>query len=412
MNDIIPRPEYLQRLIQHRSIDLVKIITGLRRSGKSTLLSLFHEHLLQSGVPSENILHMNLESLQYSDLTDHLSFYKYIMERLGKKEQTYLLLDEIQEIPMWEKAIESLRLDCDMDIYITGSNAYMLSAELATLLSGRYVEIRMLPLSFREFLSFHEFSPSASMDERFGKYIQFGGMPILRQYKFNESRSNEALEGIYSTVVLKDILQKNPWANQDTLEKIIRFLCSNVGNATSPNKIGNILTAEGDLKGQRKGQSIAGHAVAKYIRALQDAFVFYHAERYDIRGKQHLKTLGKEYLVDIGFRNMLLGYRDMDRGHILENLVYLELLRRDYHVFIGKMGEAEIDFIATRPQEKLYIQVTETLQSEETRARELRPLQLVRDNYPKIILTMDRVFLESIEGIQVLNLVDWLAKLP
>ena len=369
---------------------------------------MFHAYLLGEGVAEERIVHMNLESLKYRDLRDHLSLYDFVSNKIVPHGKTYIIFDEIQEIPQWEKAVESFRLDYDVDIYITGSNAYMLSSEFATLLSGRYVEIRMLPLSFREFLAFHSFPETETMDSRFEKYLQFGGMPILKQYGFHVVRSNEALEGIYSTVILKDVLQKSPWANQGTLEKIIRFLCSNIGSPISPHRIGNVLTAEGDLSGQRNGRSIAGHAVSKYVKALQDAFIIYHVNRYDIRGKQHLKTQGKIYLADIGFRNMLLGFRDADRGHILENIVYLELLRRDYRVFIGKLGETEVDFLAEKPQDKLYIQVTESMASPDVRERELRPLRSIRDNYEKMILSMDWNYLQSVDGIKIRNLTDWL----
>lgn len=405
--ELINRPAYLQQLIQNRDVDLVKIVTGIRRCGKSSLLDLFHQHLKDSGVPEENIIHMNLESLRYRKLTDYLAFYDYVSERIAKGGKTYLIFDELQAVTHWEKAIESFRLDYDVDIYITGSNAYLLSTEFSTLLAGRYVEIRMLPLSFREFLSFYNFEASETMEEKFQRYLQFGGMPILREYQFNEARSNQALEGIYSTVVLRDILQRNNQADQGMLQKIVLFLCSNIGSITSPNSIGNVLSAEGDLRGG-KGKNVAGKTVDKYIAMLRSAFVFYSVGRYDVKGKQLLKTLGKNYIIDLGFRNMLLGYRDADRGHILENVVFLELLRRDYRVYIGKVGETEVDFVAEKPDDKLYIQVTESMLSPETRERELRPMRMIPDNYEKIVLSMDRSFITSYDGIKSLNLMDWL----
>lgn len=407
MTDLINRPEYLKQLIQNRDVDLVKIVTGIRRCGKSSLLGLFHSYLLESGVSEENIIHMNLESLRYRDLNDYLSFYDNVSEKISSVGKTYLLFDELQAVKHWEKAIESFRLDYDVDIYITGSNAYLLSTEFSTLLSGRYVEIRMLPLSFKEFLTFYDFDLAVTMDEKFQKYLQFGGMPILHEYHFNEVRSNHALEGIYSTVVLRDILQRNKQADQNTLHKIVMFLCSNIGSITSPNKIGNVLSNEGEFDGQ-KGKSVAGKTVDRYISMLQRAFIFCSVGRYDVKGKQLLKTLGKNYIIDMGFRNMLLGYRDADRGHILENIVFLELIRRDYRVYIGKVGETEVDFVAEKPNEKLYVQVTESMISPETRERELRPLQLIRDNYEKIILSMDRSYICSCDGIKLLNLIDWL----
>lgn len=407
MSNLINRPEYLQQLIQNKDVDLVKIVTGIRRCGKSSLLDLFHQHLKDNGVTDDHVIHMNLESLRYRSLSDHLSFYDYVSQRIPETGKTYLIFDELQVVTHWEKAIESFRLDFDVDIYITGSNAYLLSTEFSTLLSGRFVEIRMLPLSFKEFLTFYEFETAVTMEEKFQKYLQFGGMPILREYRFNEARSNQALEGIYSTVVLRDILQRNNQADQNTLQKIMLFLCSNIGSITSPNSIGNVLSGEGDLQ-NGKGKNIAGKTVEKYISMLRSAFIFYSVGRYDVKGKQLLKTLGKNYIIDMGFRNMLLGYRDADRGHILENIVFLELLRRDYRVYIGKVGDTEVDFVAEKPNDKLYIQVTESMLTPETRERELRPLRQIPDNYEKIVLSMDRNFINSYDGIRSLNLIDWL----
>lgn len=405
MTDLINRPEYLNQLVQNKDVDLIKIVTGIRRCGKSSLLDLFHQYLLKNGVSEDHIVHMNLESLRYRDLTDYLSFYDYVSGKIQGSGKTYLIFDELQVIEHWEKAIESFRLDYDVDIYITGSNAYLLSTEFSTLLSGRYVEIRVLPLSFKEFLEFYEFDPAVTVEEKFQRYLQFGGMPVLREYQFHEARIQQALEGIYATVVLRDVLQRNPQADQNMLQKIMLFLCSNIGSITSPNNIGNVLSNEGDIQ---KGKNIAGKTVEKYISMLRNAFVIYSVGRYDVKGKQLLKTLGKNYVIDMGFRNMLLGYRDVDRGHILENIVFLELMRRDYRVYIGKVGEMEVDFVAERPDDKIYIQVTESMQSPETRERELRPLRMISDNYEKIVLSMDRNFIHSYDGIKSLYLPDWL----
>ena len=407
MTKLINRPQYLNQLIQSKGVDLVKIVTGIRRCGKSSLLDLFHQYLLEKNVPDSHIIHMNMESLRYRNLTDYISFYDYVSKRIDGEGKTYLLFDELQAVNHWEKAIESFRLDFDVDIYITGSNAYLLSSEFSTLLSGRYMEIRMLPLSFKEFLNFYEFAVDVTMDEKFQKYLQFGGMPVLREFKFNEARSNQALEGIYSTVILRDILQRNSGADEATLQKIMLFLCSSIGSMISPNSIGKVLSNEGDIR-TGKQKNIAGKTVAKYISMLCNAFVFFSVGRYDVKGKQLLKTLGKDYIIDMGFRNMLLGYRDADRGHIIENIVFLELLRRDYRVYIGKVGETEVDFIAEKPDDKVYIQVTESMQSPETRERELRPLRLIPDNYEKTVLSMDRSFIQSYDGIKVENLIDWL----
>ena len=404
MVELINRPEYLKHLIQNRDVDLVKIVTGIRRCGKSSLLELYHQYLLEQGVKEDHIVHMNLESLRYRDLSDYLTFYDYVSGQIPREGKTYLIFDELQAVEHWEKAVESFRLDYDVDIYITGSIAYLLTTEFSTLLSGRYVEIRILPLSFKEFLTFYSFAPTATLEEKFQRYLQFGGMPILREYQFNEARSNQALEGIYSTVVLRDILQRNRDADQAMLQKIVLFLCSNIGSVNSPSSIGSVLYNEGDIK----GKNVAGKTVEKYIAMLRSAYIFFSVGRYDVKGKQLLKTLGKNYIIDMGFRNMLLGYRDADRGHILENIVYLELLRRDYRVCIGKVGEAEVDFVAEKPDDKVYIQVTETMLSQETRERELRPLRMIPDNYEKIVLSMDRDFIKSYDGIKLQYLLDWL----
>ncbi|MCL1919264.1 MAG: ATP-binding protein [Peptococcaceae bacterium] len=274
---VLNRPDYMKRLIEYQDKDIVKIVTGIRRSGKSTLLDLFEDHLLNSGVPQEQIIHMNMESLHYRDLSNYISFYEYVSGKIVAGEKNYLIFDELQTVEHWEKAIESFRLDYDVDIYITRSNAYMLSSEFSTLLSGRYVEIRMLPLSFKEFLLFYEFAPHITIDDKFQKYLQFGGMPILRQFQFNEARSFEALEGIYHTVILRDVLERNRTADQALLQKLVLFLCSNIGSMNSPNNIGNVLSQEGDIQSVKKitGKSLAGRTVEKYIRMLRNAFVFY-----------------------------------------------------------------------------------------------------------------------------------------
>lgn len=418
---LINRPEYLNQLIEHKDVDLVKIVTGIRRCGKSSLLDLFHEHLLNSGVNEDHIIHMNLESLKYRNITNYTELYDYISERIpadcaesnkstnaSKSTKTYLIFDELQAVEHWEKAVESFRIDFNVDIYITGSNAYLLSSEFSTLLAGRYVEIRMLPLSFKEFLDFYNFPESTSTDEKFQKYLQFGGMPVLSEYKFNEPRSMQALEGIYSTVILRDVLQRNEKTDQIVLQKLMTFLCSTIGSTTSPNSISKSLRAEGDI--EKTTVSVASKTVSDYIRMLSNAFIIFPIQRYDIQGKELLKTLGKNYIIDLGFRNMLLGYRGTDRGHIIENVVFLELIRRDYRVYIGKVGSAEVDFVAEKPKEKIYVQVTESMQSPETRERELKPLRAIKDNYEKIVISMDRDYINSYDGIKAINLTDWLLK--
>ena len=409
MSMLINRQQYLNQLIENKDVNLVKVLTGIRRCGKSSILDLFHKYLLNVGVNENNIIHMNFESLKYRDLTDYLKLYDFVSKNIAKEGKTYLIFDELQVITHWEKAIESFRLDFDVDIYIAGSNAYLLSSEFSTLLSGRFVEIKVLPLSFKEFLTFYSFDEGTSIEDKFQKYLQFGGMPILREYNFNETRVNQALDGIYSTVVLHDIIQRNDGVNQKVLQKIMLFLCSNIGNITSPNNIGNVLTQEGEID-SKKGNVIIGKTVNKYTELLKGTFIFLTVGRYDVKGKQLLKTLEKNYIIDLGFRNMLLGYRDADRGHILENIVFLELVRREYKVYIGKVGDTEIDFVAEKPNEKLYIQVTESLSQKETLERELRPLKLIKDNYEKIILSMDKSYITSYDGIKTINIIDWLIK--
>lgn len=402
------RPVYMKALTEFRDKNIIKIVTGIRRCGKSTLLKLFAQQLRLDGVRDENIVEINFESIRFKEITDYLALYNYVKAKIPDEGKTYLIFDEIQMVENWQKAIDSFQVDFNVDIYITGSNAYLLSGELSTLLSGRYVEIKMLPLSFKEFLDFYRFEKNETNEEKFQQYLKFGGMPAIHELNFNERRVNEMLEGIYTTVIVKDILERNKVTDQMMLKKIVAFLSDNIGSVTSPNSIGKTLASQGDIDEGKNRKNPASKTVENYIGMLQNAFIFYGANRYDIKGKQLLKTLGKYYIVDLGLRNMLLGYRDADRGHILENVVYFELLRRGYRVTIGKVGEKEVDFVAERPNDKKYIQVTETMLGEETRRRELSPLKSIADNYEKIVLSMDRSYIESYEGIKVLYLIDFL----
>ncbi len=402
----INRPIYLEKLKNYQNKDVVKIVTGIRRCGKSTLLELFHNHLREQGIPEENIIHMNLESLKYKDILNYEAFYQYISDKIPTSGKTYLIFDELQAVTHWEKAVESFRIDFDVDIYITGSNAYLLSNEFSTLLSGRYVELKMMPLSFQEFLSFYEFPPTSTKEEQFQRYLQIGGMPILRQFDFNLNQINETLEGIYATVILRDVLERSQGTDQHLLRKLVLFFSGNIGSLNSPHSIGKVLSNEGEILGKEK--NIASKTVSKYTDLLANAFIFYKAERYDIKGKQVLKTLHKNYICDLGFRNMLLGYRDVDRGHILENVVYLELISRGYQVYVGKVGETEVDFIAQNPEEKIYIQVTESLMDPSVKERELRSLEMIPDHYEKMVLSMDQSYITSHEGIKLKNIIDFL----
>ena len=369
------------------------------------------EELQRQGIPESRIIHMNMESLQYHELLDYLSFYHAVSQKLQSPGKHYLFFDEIQTVTAWEKAIESLRLDHDVDIYITGSNAYFLSSQLSTLLAGRYVEIQMLPLSFKEFLDFHEFESDMSIDERFVRYLQIGGMPVLRQFNFHLPTIYNALQGIYSTVILQDVLQYNEIGDQKLLQKVVAFLSDSIGSINSPTSIGKVLSYEGEITSPGKGksgQAVAAKTVDRYIAMLENAYIFYGVQRFDVKGKQLLKTLGKHYIVDLGFRNMLLGLRDADRGHILENVVFLELIRRQYRVNIGKVGDLEVDFVAQTPQRKIYIQVAESILSPDVRERELRPLISIPDHHEKLVLSMDRSFVQSQEGVRIINLLDFL----
>ena len=427
------RDLYLNKLIAFQDTEPVKVITGIRRCGKSSLLKLMVRHLLETGVPGEQIVEMNFESYAFKDMTAD-SLYRYVQGLSIPGKRMYLFFDEIQRIPAWEEAVNSFRVDLDCDIYISGSNAYLLSSEYATYLTGRCVEIRMLPLSFREFLYFHGFQlrETASAlggtkkqavdqnDERyelrevFDAYLRFGGMPGIADVGLNQERALTLLDGIYSTVVVRDILEREKRRGQRQitdpvlLRKIILFLADNIGSPVSANSIGNTLVNEGLLEGGARKNAPSAHTVQAYVGALLESYIFYEVKRSDIKGKEYLRTLGKYYIADIGLRNYLLGFRDRDTGHVLENIVYFEFLRRGYDVAIGKIDNAEIDFIASNAEEKLYVQVTESMNSEEVRQRELAPLQKVRDNYEKMILSLDPGLETSFEGIKSRNLIDWL----
>lgn len=429
------RDLYLNKLIAFQDTEPVKVITGIRRCGKSSLLKLMIQHLLDTGVSREQIVEMNFESHEFKDMTAD-SLYRHVqgLSTLGKR--MYLFFDEIQRVPAWEEAVNSFRVDLDCDIYITGSNAYLLSSEYATYLSGRCVEIKMLPLSFREFLYFHGFQvrETASalggtkkhavdqngeryeLREVFDAYLRFGGMPGIADVGLDQERALTLLDGIYSTVVVRDILEREKRRGQRQitdpilLRKIILFLADNIGSTVSASTIGNTLVNEGLLEGGARKNAPSAHTVQAYIGALLESYIFYEVKRFDIKGKEYLRTLGKYYIADIGLRNYLLGFRDRDTGHVLENVVYFELLRRGYDVAIGKIDNAEIDFIASNAEEKLYIQVTESMNSEDVRRRELAPLRKVRDNYEKMILSLDPGLETSFEGIKSKNLISWLIR--
>jgi predicted AAA+ superfamily ATPase len=401
------REHYLQKLVSFKDKNIIKVITGVRRCGKSMLLKLFMEYLAGEGdVAIDNILYINFESMEYENL-DYKSLYDLVKQivKNNRNTKTYLLFDEVQRVKYWEKTVNSLFVDFDVDIYITGSNAYLLSSELATYLAGRHVEIKMLPLSFKEFLDFNSFAQNSSIEDKFNLYLKYGGLPSLSEFNFNEEQINDVLDGIYSSIVMKDIMQQIPIKDSALLKKITLFLADNIGNINSPNKIGNMLN---NFETSRKKGIPNSKTIENYIKLLNNAFIFYNVKRYDVKGKECLKTLEKHYIVDIGLRNYLLGYRDVDMGHVLENVVYLELIRRNYKVYIGKINDKEVDFIAVKQNEKIYYQVSQTIKGEETRNRELESLRMIDDNHEKIILTMDKDYILSQDGIKIKNIIDFM----
>ena len=395
------RDLYLSQLIQYKDKPLIKVITGIRRCGKSTLLSLFSNHLIDTGVPKENIIRMNFESFEFDHISDYKQMHRYIKERLlNDNQKHYLLLDEVQIIASWEKAVNSFLVDANVDIYITGSNAYLLSSELSTLLSGRYVEIKMLPLSFKEYLDFIDSSDQDKLQEHFSLYLKYGGLPTVVKLLENPDTIGPFLEGIYNTVLMKDVIERNNIRDSALLESILKFIAANVGNIVSTNKMSDYLNSS--------GRKTTGETIDNYLKMLENAYIVYKANRYDLKGKMFLKTLEKYYLVDMGIRNQLTGLRDTDYGHMLENIVYLELIRRGYEVKVGKIGPVEVGFVATKSTEKYYYQVSATILDEQTLERELRPLQAIKDNYPKVILTMDKPVFDDYSGVRIQNILDFL----
>ena len=428
-----PRDIYLNQLIAFQDTEPVKVVTGIRRCGKSSLLKLMQRHLIDSGIQEEQILAMNFESMEYRDM-DVRAFYNQVKGRVLPNRKMYLFFDELQRLEQWEDAVNSFRVDFDCDIYITGSNAYLLSSEYSTYLGGRYVEIKMLPLSFKEFLGFHGYevrdykTPTGETKRRaydsngeialwedlFEAFMHYGGMPGIADVGLEQDKALALLDGIYSTIVVRDILEREKRRGQRQitdavlLRKIILFLADNIGNNTSLNSISNTLVSEKMLEDRMRQGKPATQTIAAYVAALQEAHMFYEIKRFDVKGKAELKTLGKYYIVDIGLRNYLLGYRDVDTGHIIENIVYFELLRRGFDVAVGKVGDKEIDFIAAKDDVKVYYQVTDDMTAESTRNRELAPLMAVRDNYEKVVIAMSTNSTASVEGIKIVRLIDFL----
>ncbi|HCS39467.1 MAG TPA: ATPase [Anaerolineaceae bacterium] len=392
---MISREAYLQKLVDFQDKNIIKVITGIRRCGKSVLLQQFRDHLASSGISPEKIILLNFESLQYENITNYKSFYDYI-NNIVQQGRYYLLLDEIQAVEHWEKALASFQVDFDCDIYITGSNAFLLSSELATLIAGRYVEIHIFPLSFKEIVSQQQEDPRILFQD----YLKYGGFPGLVEFEKSDDLVRDYLDGIYNTVVVKDILTRNKFQNISLLNTILKFMIDNVGNLISANNIADYLSSN--------GQKTHVDTVLNYLEAFENAYILYKTERYNLKGKRILRSPQKFYIVDSGIRNTLIGFRDLDIGRVLENIIYLELRRRGYDVRVGVDEQFEIDFIATKNDEKLYIQTTLSLTDAKVKSRELQGLLSIKDNYRKILLSMDFHINEEIEGIRIQNIIDFL----
>lgn len=395
---MINREEYLNELIRWKDKDLIKVVTGIRRCGKSTLFDLFIDYLKMSGVKSNQIIYINLEDADY-DFKDYKELYHFINEKIISEDNFYVFLDEVQNVPGFQRAVDSLYIKKNVDVYITGSNAYLLSGELATLLSGRYIEIKMLPLSFKEYVSAFD---NNNYQQLFLDYMRNGGMPgNINILKSNVNDLDKYLDGIFSTIVYKDIMARNNITDKLLLESVIKYIFDSIGSPISIKKISDTLTS--------KGISTSNHTVENYITALLESFLIYKAERFDVKGKNLLARDYKYYVVDSGLRSYLLGKKaDSDMGHILENIVYLELLRRGYKVYVGKVDDLEVDFVAENRDGLRYYQVALTVRDEKVLERELRSLQKTGDHYPKTLLTLDMDLETDYDGIKKINVVDWL----
>ena len=398
----IDRPLYLDRIKSYKDTNgIIKIITGIRRCGKSTLFKIYQNYLLENGVNQDQIISINLDDIENSKLLDCQVLYEYIKSKLINDEMNYIFLDEIQNVEKFQLVLNTLNLRENVDLYVTGSNAYLLSGELATFLSGRYITIKIYPLSFKEYVSSFKDTNNTNIEDKFANYITYGAFPYILTCN-DSDQIFDYLEGIYNTIIIKDVIQRNNITNIERLKKILMFLVANIGSLTSINNIKNQMLND--------NFKINVATIENYITYLTDSFIIHKVPRYNIKAKGLLQTNDKYYIADMGFRYYLLNRSKKDRGHILENIVYLELLRRNYRVYIGKLDNLEIDFIAEKEGERVYIQVCETMMGEETRERELKPLKLIKDNYEKIVLSMDKIFLENIDGIKSINLIDWLLK--
>lgn len=399
---MIYREEYMQRLQAFKDNKIIKVVTGLRRSGKSTLLKMFRDELLQNGVQPDQIQYINFELMKYDAVRTYKQLYDLVTEKALPDKKNYLFFDEIQQVSGWEKTVNSLSLEYDADIYVTGSNAYLLSSELATLISGRYVEIKMLPLSFKEYYSYYR-NTEKSKEELFNDYLKYGGLPQLLSLPQDEQTISSFLSSIYDTVILKDVLERNKLKDIDLLKRVFAFLCGNVGSITSTNSIAKYIANEAKLD-----ISVRPATIGNILEMLENAFIVYRADRYDVKGKEVLKSLEKYYLADTGLKNTVAGYNLENYGHSIENVVYLELLRRGYQVYVGKSDSKEIDFVAINKEETRYFQVTESLADKTTQEREIAPFRSTNDFYEKTIITADKTYVTNVNGIKIVNLIDFL----
>lgn len=396
---MLKREKYLNQLIESKDLNLIKVITGVRRSGKSTLLLQYRDYLLSQKVLNKNIIYMNFESADWYSIKNYQDLYHHIKNNIGKG-KNYILLDEVQNVDMWEKAVNSLLVDIDCDIYITGSNAYLLSSELTTLLAGRVLTIKIYPFSFKEFLEEYPFKKDEDKYDKFDKYLKFGGMPMLVNMNDNEELMTNYLNDIKEVVLKKDVINRNSIKDIVFLDNLIKYMSTCIGNLTTPNSIAEFM--------KKNGTNITNETVDSYLKMIENAYFIYRVPRYELKGKQLLKTQGKYYFVDNGLKNIISGFSSYDTGSSYENLIYIELLRRGYEVYVGKYNDIEIDFIAIKPNERIYYQVSRSILDEKVEEREKKSLLAIKDNYRKIILTMDKVKNKEIEGIEVINIIDFL----
>ena len=396
---MIIREKYLNQLIETKDLNLIKVITGVRRSGKSTLLLQFKDYLTNSGIDKNNIIYMSFESAEWYDIKNYRDLYNYIKSKYNGT-KLYLLLDEVQNIGEWEKAVNSFLVDIDADIYVTGSNANLLSSELTTLLAGRVYTVQIYPLSFAKYIQIYPFKNNEDKYKMFDKYLKFGGMPMLASLNDNERLMVNYLSDIKDVVLKKDIIARNKIKDIVFLDNLLQYMSTVIGTLINPSSIAEFM--------KKNGSSIDNETVDKYLKMIENAYFIYRIPRYELKGKQLLKTQGKYYFVDNGLKNILSGFSSYDSGSSYENIVCMELLRRGYEVYVGKYNDLEIDFIAISPEEKIYYQVARSILSEEVENREKRSLLAIDDNYKKVILTMDNAYNKVIDGIEVVNIVDFL----